>query len=342
MKTLYDLLGALPDDDADSVRTAFRKAVKATHPDNNTDDPDAALRFRQIVRANAILSDAEQRATYDRLLALTRRQSGPKSNRSISGTIRKLASDAIAVAFLSTMSIGGYLLFEQLSKASVTPVKATQIAARGPAEIAAVTPTVPLDATGRDTPRDKVESAVVVSDAIVPSAVVPAANTDSDQVIAHVGPAEIAAVTPTEPIDTAGRDEPRDKLESTAVANDAILPRAVAPAANTAGARAIANADPAPDLAAHDAKSYRERGIFAYRDGDLHRAIADFDRAIQHDPGFADAYIDRGIVFYRMHEFGRAFADIAQAKRIENSNRARIAKTAPPAPHKASPSSAKN
>jgi tetratricopeptide (TPR) repeat protein len=173
----------------------------------------------------------------------------------------------------------------------------------------------------------------------VPSAVVPAANTDSDQVIAHVGQAEIAAVAPTEPIDTTGRDEPRDKLESTGVANDAILPSAVAPAANTGGAQAIANADPAPDLSAHDAKSYRERGIFAYRDGDLHRAIADFDRAIQHDPGFADAYIDRGIVFYRMHEFDRAFADIAQAKRIENSNRA---KTAPPAPHKASPSSARN
>ncbi len=347
MKTLYDLLGALPDDDAESVRTAFRKAVKATHPDNNTDDPDAALRFRQIVRANAILSDAEQRATYDRLLALTRRQSGPKSNRFISGTIRKLASDAIAVAFLSTMSIGGYLVFEQLSKASVTPVKATQIAARGPAEIAAVTPTVPFDATGRDTPRDKIEGPVVVSDpivpsAVVPSAVVPAASTDSDQVFAHVGQAEIAAVTPTEPIDTTGRDEPRDKLESTGVANDAILPSAVAPAVNMAGAQAIANADPTPDLAAHDAKSYRERGIFAYRDGDLHRAIADFDRAIQHDPGFADAYIDRGIVFYRMHEFGRAFADIAQAKRIENSNRARTAKTAPPAPRKASPSSAKN
>jgi len=341
MKTLYDLLGALPDDDAESVRTAFRKAVKATHPDNNTDDPDAALRFRQIVRANAILSDTEQRATYDRLLALTLRRPDPTSKRSSSGTIRKLASDAMKVAFLSTVSIGGYLVFEQLSKVSVTPVKATQVAARGTDEIAAVTPTVQFDTAGRDKPRDMVEGAGVVSDAIVPSAVVPA-NTDSDQVIAHVGPAEIAAVTPTEPIDTARRDEPRDKLEGTAVPDDAVLPSAAAPAANAGGAEAIANAGPAPDLSAHDAKSYRERGIFAYRDGDLHRAIADFDRAIQHDPGFADAYIDRGIVFYRMHEFDRAFADIAQAKRIENSNRARTAKTALPAPHKASPPSAKN
>ena len=342
MKTLYDLLGALPDDDADSLRTAFRNAVKANHPDIATDDPDAALRFRQIVRANAILSDTEQRATYDRLLALTLRQPDPRSKRSSSGMIRKLASDAMKVAVLSTVSIGGYLVFEQLSKLSVTPVKATQVAARGPDELAAVTPTVQFDTAGRDKPRDMVEAAGVASDAIVPSAVVPAANTDSDQVIAHVGPSEIAAATPTEPIDTARQDEPRDKLEGTAVPDDAILPSAVAPAASAGAAEAIANAGPAPDLSAHDAKSYRERGIFAYRDGDLHRAIADFDRAIQHDPGFADAYIDRGIVFYRMHEFDRAFADIAQAKRIENSNRARTAKTALPAPHKASPSTAKN
>ena len=342
MKTLYDLLGALPDDDADSLRTAFRNAVKATHPDIVADDPDTALKFRQIVRANAILSDAEQRATYDRLLALTLRQPDPKSKRSTSGTIRKLASDAIAVALLSTVSIGGYLLFEQVSKASVTPVKATQVAVHGPAEIAAVIPAEPVDTTGRDQPRDKVEDAGVVSDAIVPTAVVPAANPDSAQAIAGVGPAEITALTPTEQFDTPGRDEPQDKLEGAAVPDDAMLPSVVAPAANTDGGQAIANAAPAPDLSAHDAKSYRERGIFAYRDGDLHRAIADFDRAIQHDPGFADAYIDRGIVFYRMHEYDRAFADIAQAKRIENLNRARAAKTALPAPHRASPSSAKN
>ena len=342
MKNLYDLLGALPDDDAESLRTAFRKAVKAAHPDANTDDPDAALRFRQIVRANAILSDAEQRATYDRLLALTLRQPDPKSKRSTSGTIRKLASDAIAVALLSTVSIGGYLLFEQLSKASVPPVKATQVAARAPAEIVAVTPPVQFDTTSRDKPRDKDEGAGAVSDAIAPSAVAPAANADSDQVIAHVGPAEIAAVTPTEPFDTPARDEPRDRLEDTGPPNDATPPSAVAPPANTDGAQAHADAGAAPDLAAHDAKSYRERGIFAYRDGDLHGAIADFDRAIQHDPGFADAYIDRGIVFYRMHEFDRAFADIDQAKRIENSNRARTAKTVVPPPHKATPSAAKN
>ena len=61
MGTLYDLLGALPDDDAEGLRTAFRRAAKATHPDINPDNPDAALRFRQLMRAHNILSDAEQR-----------------------------------------------------------------------------------------------------------------------------------------------------------------------------------------------------------------------------------------------------------------------------------------
>ena len=70
MKTLYDLLGALPDDDAEDLRIAFRKAVKANHPDVNPDNPEASHEFRRIIRANAILSDGRQREAYDRLLAL--------------------------------------------------------------------------------------------------------------------------------------------------------------------------------------------------------------------------------------------------------------------------------
>ena len=60
MGTLYELLGALPGDDAESLRAAFRRAAKATHPDINPDNPDAALRFRELVRAYDILIDAEQ------------------------------------------------------------------------------------------------------------------------------------------------------------------------------------------------------------------------------------------------------------------------------------------
>lgn len=295
MKTLYDLLGALPDDDAESLRSAFRKAVKASHPDTNADDPDAPLRFRQIIRANAILRDAEQRAAYDRLLTFTRRQPGSRLSRTIiSDSIHKFASDAIAVVFLSVLFIGGYTLFEHFSKASVIAGKVIEVSARGAAEIAPVTPPRQFDAISRDELRVKLEGAGAPAEAIVTSSVAPAANAGNAQ--------------------------------------------EVAPAANTDAAQEMANGGPAPDLAANDAKSHRERGMIAYRDGDLYRAIADFNLAIQLDPSSADAYIDRGIVFYRMHEFDRAFADIAQAKRIENSNRT---KTPVQAPHKTSPASGK-
>ena len=106
MTTLYDLLGALPDDDADGLRAAFRKAAKASHPDVNPGNPDAAERFRRIVRANAILSDEQQRAAYDRLLEVARRQQGRKPKRSNSGTIRRLAADAIACGCLHSARRG--------------------------------------------------------------------------------------------------------------------------------------------------------------------------------------------------------------------------------------------
>ena len=82
-----------------------------------------------------------------------------------------------------------------------------------------------------------------------------------------------------------------------------------------------ASVGPPLEIAPSDAKVFRERGIFAYRSGNLDGAITEFDRAIQLDPKFSAAYIDRGIVLYRLQKFERAFADIAQAKRIEKANR---------------------
>src|SRR5712672_1862159 len=121
MKTLYDLLGALPHDDAEGLRTAFRRAVKGAHPDIRPDDPDAALRFREIVRANEILTDAEQREAYDHLLELARLEleQEPASKRASASRIHKLTSGVIALTGASAVSVGGYLLFMYMSSASV-------------------------------------------------------------------------------------------------------------------------------------------------------------------------------------------------------------------------------
>jgi DnaJ domain len=68
MKTLYDLLRVRPNADDATVRAAFRKAVKACHPDANAGDRTAEQRFMEITAAYAILRDPEQRANYDRAL----------------------------------------------------------------------------------------------------------------------------------------------------------------------------------------------------------------------------------------------------------------------------------
>ena len=115
MGTLYDLLGALPSDEAEGLRTAFRKAAKATHPDINPDNPDAALRFRELVRAYDILTDAEQRATYDQLLAIALQPPATQVTRTYE-VVGKFASNTMAATIISAVLVGGYTLFGLFSK----------------------------------------------------------------------------------------------------------------------------------------------------------------------------------------------------------------------------------
>ena len=86
-----------------------------------------------------------------------------------------------------------------------------------------------------------------------------------------------------------------------------------------------------PRLATYGTKRrqvYRERGMRAYRNGDLYLALANFDLAIDLDPGLSDSYIDRGIVFRRLGDLKRALSDVAEAKRIEDLNRSKTASVA--------------
>src|SRR5262245_42829877 len=126
MKTLYELLGVRPDDDVEVLKRAFRKAVKASHPDIHAGDPEASTRFRHIVKAYAILRDPEQRAAYEQLLALEREQL-----RSSSYTARKFVFDAIVVAWLAVVMAGGYTLFVHVSRMSVETALVVVVPTRG-------------------------------------------------------------------------------------------------------------------------------------------------------------------------------------------------------------------
>jgi curved DNA-binding protein CbpA len=179
MDTLYDLLGALPRDDADELRAAFRRAVKGAHPDLRPGDPDAALKFRQIVRANEILIDEEQRATYDHLLALARAEQQSAFVRPLAARIHRLASAVIALSGISIMTVGGYLLFIQMSTASVATANNVGVAMHVSPDIALISRTDRLYPTEQSSVIAKRESTSIPADAIVQSAAMPATSPES-------------------------------------------------------------------------------------------------------------------------------------------------------------------
>ena len=262
MKTLYDLLGALPTDDAEDLRTAFRKAVKGTHPDIRPDDPDAALKFRQIIRANDILRDAEQREAYDHLLELAEQERELAARNVLATKIYKLGLGIITLAGISVASIASYVLLTQISTASLPSVQLEQIdaLARGSAEIAAITLAGPWDLAGpwelndRATIPPKEENATVALAATVPAAGQQQADADSTATSAVPAPSETAP-------------------------SEASRARGIAAYRNGDLDGAIAALDQAIQLNPNYAAAYIDRGIVFYRMRKLDRAFADIEKA---------------------------------------------------------------
>jgi Flp pilus assembly protein TadD len=346
MITLYDVLGVRPEDDAETLKDAFRDAVKTSHPDLHADDPHAIARFRQVVRANAILSDPDQRAVYDHLLEFQRWQERAKTRRGlVISTLRNLAADAITVGLLAALMGGGYLVFTHLSKTSVAAVGTTELAAvteaasphaehegtrlsreelhgliTGPGPGASVV--VGATEGGAGVPTPVTESAIAQSpptplakdDAMVAVAVPAAMGAISQSVPAP------AVIEGTAPARETADDAPVPLVPARAPdakVGDGKLAEAQAGKTNAGEAKAVeAKAD---EIKSTDPKFYLARGMASYRDGDLDRALADFDQAILLDPSSKSAYINRSIVLYRKAEIDRAFADVAQASRIQES-----------------------
>ena len=297
MKTLYDLLGALPDDDADELRAAFRRAAKANHPDNNPDNPEAAERFRKIVRANAILSDGQQRAAYDRLLETARRQQGPKPRRStLFGTAQRLAADAVASAVVSVVLIGGYLLYKPADRLPLASAEVTEASAPKPAQAPIAKAAELSDAHGQAEQHDKHEIA--------------GADAKLD-------------VTPHDAKEPAEPDGVAPAVADITTAETSIAPAefGTAPAVTTGIAAASASASPALGFGTKDAQYYRDRGIQAYRIGDFYIALVNFDLAINLDPNLPDSTSIARSSSIAWATPSAHFSDVAEAKRIEALNR---------------------
>jgi tetratricopeptide (TPR) repeat protein len=148
------------------------------------------------------------------------------------------------------------------------------------------------------------------------------AMTESTAKVVESAPVETAVALP-QPTAEVTEAAPEERESVVAVVKEPDTTGAVAAAANAVNPPLAVITLPAPPsvLATANAKTLRDRGMFAYRGGDLSGALAHFNLAIAQDPGFAAAYIDRGIVFYRMRNYDRAFADMAQAKRLARTSK---------------------
>jgi molecular chaperone DnaJ len=63
----YEVLGVSRDAGEGEIKKTFRRLARELHPDVNRHDPEAEEKFKEAAEAYEILSDAERRATYDRL-----------------------------------------------------------------------------------------------------------------------------------------------------------------------------------------------------------------------------------------------------------------------------------
>jgi len=64
---LYGELGLLPDATESEIRVAYRQRARASHPDLNQEDPDAAPRMTRLNVAAKVLLDPALRRAYDRV-----------------------------------------------------------------------------------------------------------------------------------------------------------------------------------------------------------------------------------------------------------------------------------
>jgi tetratricopeptide (TPR) repeat protein len=253
--TLYELLDALADDDADGLRAAFRKAVKAHHPDNNPGDPDAAQRFRRVVRAHAILSDEQQRATYDACLVKAQQQA-QDTKRSIFSRLRRLAPDVLSSVVIALISIGAFLLVEKASTMRATSARISVPVSA----LAAAMPTQPSNTVGRAAEHHEPDR--------VPVASAPAAP---DAVKEIAAPVAVATASNADVVSAA----------TDVVVKDARYYRDRGGLAYRGGdlPMALIDFDLAINLDPNSAEGFADRAIVFRRMGDMKRALADVAEA---------------------------------------------------------------
>lgn len=254
MQTLYELIGALPEDDADHLRAAFREAAKANHPDNNPDDPGAPERFRRIVRARAILDDEQQRALYDLLLGEAQQEQLLNSRRK---TIAR-GPGVVGCMVIASVSIGAFLLFERVLTASIVQVKDTATAASTPT---AATPRRSSETVGLAQEPDRRADSLVSSESNATASEVAA------PAVAEAAPVETKPSVVVATPEVGVKDASYYRRRGVLAYRDGDLPLA------------LTDFDVAISLDPNVSDTYIDRAIVFRRMGDMKRALADVAEA---------------------------------------------------------------
>jgi tetratricopeptide (TPR) repeat protein len=272
--TLYELLGALPEDDADSLRAAFRKAAKASHPDNNPGDPDAPQKFRQIVRAHSILKDEQQRAAYDSLLTEAEGRQAPDTRRNVLSEVR--LPGPIGSMVIASISIGAFVGLEHVLTAPVVSAQVQELST--PAM--ALTAAMPTQASSTPASSTVGRASERTADKILP-----AKEPEIPSAVEEIAAPAVATTADSGAV--AATPEPTIPEPAVPAVKDARYYLERGDAAYRSGdfPLALTDFDLAINLDPNLSDAYVNRAIVFRRMGDLKRAFADVSQARRIDEG---------------------------------------------------------
>jgi tetratricopeptide (TPR) repeat protein len=354
MKTHYDILGVAPDADYETIKAAYRRALKAHHPDLHVGSAAAERLAKRINAAHAVLKDPVRRSRYDDYLRGRQK--------------RMQLTLATGLTSAAVVASGMLMVFSILLRPDAKPPAPTMAGVKADRVATAEAPLPEL--SGKGSPLHE-EPLAGPPDDVEP---------DPDDIPAELKEPE-PDTAPAEPLQTATREEtagqraPEAQLElepepdltflseqpqllpspfgiagpAPRLAEETVEspPASAAPApetgnsfathalpAETQSADAAASAEARPpeqiavfvpvvaDAAAanpHDAPGYIRRAADFAAKGDLYSALADYDAAIRLDETSIAAYHGRGIVWQRRGDAERALVDLDHAIRLSFS-----------------------
>ncbi|HEY7647109.1 MAG TPA: tetratricopeptide repeat protein [Hyphomicrobiales bacterium] len=345
MKTHYDILGVAPDADYETIKAAYRRALKAHHPDLHVGSAAAERLAKRINAAHAVLKDPVRRSRYDDYLR------GRQKRMQL-----RLATGLTSAAVVAS---GMLMVFGILLRPDAKPPAPTMAGVKADRVATAEAPLPELSGKGAPLHEEPLAG--------LPNDVEP----DPDDIPAELKEPEPAAA-PAEPLQTAAREEtespraPDAEPDLTFLSEQPqLLPvpfgagpklageTVESPAASASPAPQIGNsfathalqadtqsAEAAPSAEArppeqiavfvpvvadgaaakpHDAAGYMLRAAVFAAKGDLDGALADYNAAIRLDETSIAAYHGRGMIWQRRGDAERALVDLDHAIRLSFS-----------------------